>query len=61
MVEKNYLINNPKASKLERLEVSSSVSLTQDPKIAVSGFSMAGISSGNLLVLDISNNELSSL
>jgi hypothetical protein len=38
MVERNFLINNAKASRLDRLEVSSSFAPGADPGIAVNGF-----------------------
>jgi hypothetical protein len=58
MKEKNFLVNNPKSKSLDRLEVSSSFSLLQDPSVAVSGFSMSGVLHSGLLTLDISNNNL---
>jgi hypothetical protein len=38
MLERNFLINNAKASKLDRLEVSGSFAPGADPAIAVQGF-----------------------
>jgi hypothetical protein len=38
MFERNYLINNPKASKLESIEVGGSFAAISDPSMAVSGF-----------------------
>ena len=58
MKEKNFLVNNPKSKSLDRLEVSSSFSLFQDPSVAVSGFSMSGVLHSGMLTLDISNNNL---
>lgn len=60
MNEKNFLINNSKASKLDRLEVSGSFAPGTDPSIAVSGFQMLGILNNQLTTLDASNNNLTS-
>jgi hypothetical protein len=38
MLERNFLINNAKASKLDRLEVSGSFAPGADPALAVQGF-----------------------
>lgn len=38
MFERNYLINNSKASKLELIEVGGSFAAISDPSMAVSGF-----------------------
>jgi hypothetical protein len=38
MHEKNFLINNHKASKLETIEVAHSFAANTDPSVAVSGF-----------------------
>ena len=38
MFERNYLINNSKASKLELIEVGGSFAAISDPSVAVSGF-----------------------
>jgi hypothetical protein len=43
MKDKNFLINNAKASKLDRLEVSGSFASGSDPSVAVTGFQMLGI------------------
>lgn len=59
MKDKNFLVNNPKSRKLDRLELAGSFSLIQDPSVAVSGFSMAGILHSGLQILDLSNNNLS--
>lgn len=59
MIERNYLINNSKASKLEKIEVSRSFAASSDPSVAVSGFQMLGILSNKLTSLNISENHLS--
>lgn len=60
MIERNYLINNPKASKLEVIEVGGSFAANSDPTVAVSGFQMLGILNNKLATLNISSNHLSS-
>lgn len=60
MLERNFMINNAKASILEKLELSGSFAPATDPAIAVNGFQMLGIMSTNLTVLNASNNALSS-
>lgn len=59
MKDKNFLVNNPKSRKLDRLELAGSFSLIQDPSVAVNGFSMAGILHSGMRVVDLSNNNLS--
>ena len=59
MLERNYLINNSKASKLEHIEVGGSFASISDPSVAVSGFQMLGILNNRLTQLNISSNYLS--
>ena len=59
MFERNYLINNSKASKLEHIEVGGSFAAISDPSLAVSGFQMLGILNNRLTQLNISSNYLS--
>ena len=58
MLERNFLINNAKASKPDRLEVSGSFAAGADPSAAVQGFQMLGILNNSLTTLDASKNAL---